>query len=69
MFGHYKVSVLDGGLPKWLAEGYPTVSGAAAEVEPCSFKAVYNPALVVDLNQMLQNFSTKEVQVCQYNCV
>ena len=28
-FGHENVSVLDGGLPKWLAEGYPTESGPA----------------------------------------
>ena len=26
-FGHDRVSVLDGGLPRWLAEGYPTESG------------------------------------------
>lgn len=30
--GHNAVSVLDGGLPKWLAEGRPTVAGAAASV-------------------------------------
>ena len=27
VFGHERVSVLDGGLPRWLAEGYPTESG------------------------------------------
>ncbi|KAH6582270.1 hypothetical protein BASA60_002032 [Batrachochytrium salamandrivorans] len=32
-FGHEKVSVLDGGLPKWLADGHPTVSGDTT-VEP-----------------------------------
>lgn len=26
-FGHERVSVLDGGLPKWRAEGYPTTAG------------------------------------------
>ena len=26
-FGHERVSVLDGGFPKWLTEGYPTESG------------------------------------------
>lgn len=31
VFGHNKVSVLDGGLPKWCAEGFPTESGPLKE--------------------------------------
>ena len=27
VFGHDMVSVLDGGLPKWISDGYPTESG------------------------------------------
>ena len=27
VFGHEMVSVLDGGLPKWITDGYPTESG------------------------------------------
>jgi len=27
VFGHEKVSILSGGLPDWLAEGYTTASG------------------------------------------
>lgn len=35
VFGHDKVSVLDGGLPKWTAEGGETVSGVTEAVEVC----------------------------------
>jgi thiosulfate/3-mercaptopyruvate sulfurtransferase len=27
LYGHERVSILDGGLPKWLAEGGPVQSG------------------------------------------
>ena len=33
VFGHDKVSVLDGGLPNWLNEGYPTESGENSLVQ------------------------------------
>ena len=63
VFGHCKVSILDGGLPKWLAEGYPTMSGPPGEVDTCPFKAMYNPALVMDMRQMMDNLSSKKMQV------
>ncbi|KAI0307584.1 thiosulfate sulfurtransferase [Multifurca ochricompacta] len=31
-FGHGKSSVLDGGLPRWEVEGFPTETGTAAEI-------------------------------------
>ena len=32
-FGHEQVSILDGGFPKWLAEGYPIESGPEKKTE------------------------------------
>jgi len=49
VFGHENVAVLDGGLPKWLAEGRPTVSGAAAARPVKSYVADFRPHLVRDL--------------------
>lgn len=30
-FGHQKSSILDGGLPRWVAEGFDTVGGTPGE--------------------------------------
>jgi thiosulfate/3-mercaptopyruvate sulfurtransferase len=46
VFGHDKVKVLDGGLPKWLAEGKPVESGAPPPAHPKTFIAEFHPELV-----------------------
>ena len=45
VFGHDNVAVLDGGLPKWQAEGRPIESGAP-KVTPKTFTAKLNPTMV-----------------------
>jgi thiosulfate/3-mercaptopyruvate sulfurtransferase len=45
LFGHEKAAVLDGGLPKWLAEGRATESGDAKSAAPTS----YTPDFRADL--------------------
>ncbi|MBW8268636.1 sulfurtransferase [Caldovatus aquaticus] len=37
LFGHERVAVLDGGLPKWRAEGRPVESGEPAPPRPAAF--------------------------------
>lgn len=44
-FGHNEVAVLNGGLPKWQAEGRPIASGAP-KVARKSFSAKLNPKIV-----------------------
>ncbi|WBV42174.1 3-mercaptopyruvate sulfurtransferase [Pseudoroseomonas cervicalis] len=39
LFGHERAAVLDGGLPKWQAEGRPTEGGAPAPATPQDFWA------------------------------
>ncbi|KAH6577264.1 hypothetical protein BASA61_003680 [Batrachochytrium salamandrivorans] len=59
-FGHEKVSVLDGGLPKWLADGHPTVSGDTT-VEP----AVYSGKVIPEI---IANFQRIEKTMMDHDC-
>jgi thiosulfate/3-mercaptopyruvate sulfurtransferase len=62
LFGHHDVAVLDGGLPKWRAEGRPL------ETVPPSpplrrFTARFDPALVRDKRALIENLATRREQV------
>jgi thiosulfate/3-mercaptopyruvate sulfurtransferase len=46
LFGHEKAAVLDGGLPKWLAEGHATESGDAKAAAPTSYTPDFRADLV-----------------------
>jgi thiosulfate/3-mercaptopyruvate sulfurtransferase len=46
LFGHEKTAVLDGGLPKWLAEGRTTESGDAKPATPTSYTPDFRADLV-----------------------
>jgi thiosulfate/3-mercaptopyruvate sulfurtransferase len=61
-FGHDDVALLDGGLPKWVAEGRPTDSHPAMPRER-HFSAHFNTMLVRDLEQMRRNVDSGREQV------
>ena len=63
LFGFDRVAVLDGGLPKWLAEGRPTESGEAAPVQPAAFTARKRPELIRSADQVLANIDARADQV------
>jgi thiosulfate/3-mercaptopyruvate sulfurtransferase len=46
LFGHHHAAVLDGGLPKWLAEKRPTEAGPPAAPAPGQFTADFEASLV-----------------------
>ena len=46
LFGHEKAAVLDGGLPKWLAEGRATETGDAKHAAPSSYTPDFRADLV-----------------------
>jgi thiosulfate/3-mercaptopyruvate sulfurtransferase len=62
IFGHDNVAVLDGGLPKWLAEGRPVTDRKEAP-KPESFQARFRPELVKALDQVRANIDAKGFQL------
>jgi len=62
VFGHDQVAVLDGGFPKWKAEGRPVESGAVTP-QPRRFAARLRPELVRDLGRIRANVDTRREQV------
>ncbi len=61
-FGAKNVFILDGGLPKWKAEGRPLQAGAV-ERAPRKFDAKLNAALVADVANVQSALSRKTAQV------
>jgi thiosulfate/3-mercaptopyruvate sulfurtransferase len=53
VFGHDDVAVLDGGLPKWLAEGRPVTTDEAA-ITSKVFSPGFRPEMVRDAGAVLQ---------------
>ncbi len=43
LFGHGKVFVLDGGLPRWRAEGRPLEHGSVLTPAPTHFTVMFHP--------------------------
>ncbi|XP_028455694.1 3-mercaptopyruvate sulfurtransferase [Perca flavescens] len=62
LFGHKLVSVLDGGMRNWLADGYP-VTADYSKPECTGFKATLNQSWVKSYEDVLENIGTKQVQV------
>lgn len=61
-FGHEAVTVLDGGLGKWKAEGRPLESGVPRPA-PRPFSAVLHKELVADLDRMLAILERRDAQI------
>jgi thiosulfate/3-mercaptopyruvate sulfurtransferase len=62
LFGHHDVAILDGGLPKWRAEGRP-LDTALPRPPRRRFTARFDPALVRDRRALIANLSTRHEQV------
>src|SRR5262245_31247913 len=61
-FGAEKVFILDGGLPKWKAEGRPLQTGAVKR-EPRKFKARLNAAAVAGVGDVQRALAENTAQV------
>jgi thiosulfate/3-mercaptopyruvate sulfurtransferase len=62
IMGAARVQVLDGGLPKWRAEGRPLETGEPAP-RPASFRPTFNPALVRDYEAVAAALEAGSAQV------
>ncbi|MEM9138265.1 MAG: 3-mercaptopyruvate sulfurtransferase [Pseudomonadota bacterium] len=62
LFGHEDVAVLDGGLPKWIAEGRPT-DDEPVDPRDRHFTARRNGAMVRDVTQMARAVKLGDEQI------
>jgi thiosulfate/3-mercaptopyruvate sulfurtransferase len=62
LYGHHNVALLDGGLPKWKAEGQP-LEAVVPKPSRRRFTARFDPALVRDKQALLDNLSIRREQV------
>ena len=59
VFGHDRASVLDGGLPKWRAEGHATEAGAPGPCPPGQFRPDLRATRLRGVGDMLANVATQ----------
>lgn len=62
IFGHDDVLVLDGGLPKWQAEGR-AVTAETTTLPPALFQSTFRPGLLANLQQMQEFSHTNTSQI------
>jgi len=63
VFGHDRVSVLDGGLPKWKREGRPVTGASSEPARGKRFSTRFRPDLVRSKEQLMANLRTHAEQV------
>jgi thiosulfate/3-mercaptopyruvate sulfurtransferase len=63
IFGHDKVSVLDGGLGKWKREGRPLAGAVSKPASGKRFTARFRPEMVRSKDQLLSNLKSHTEQV------
>lgn len=54
---------MDGGLPKWIASGYPVAKGPQRPIPVVSYTSTFNPALLRNLEQVKEAIGQKKEQV------
>jgi thiosulfate/3-mercaptopyruvate sulfurtransferase len=62
VFGAKNVLILDGGLPKWRAEGRPVEAGESKRA-PRRFEAEFNTAVVADVSDVQRALAQRSTQV------
>ncbi len=59
LFGHDRAAVLDGGLPKWVAEGRKTEEGAPAPAAPATFRPDFRATRLRGVGDILGNVASQ----------
>ena len=60
LFGHDHAAVLDGGLPKWRAEGHAIATGEPSVAVPADFRPDWRPTRVRGVGDMLANVGSRQ---------
>lgn len=60
IMGHDNISVLNGGLPDWVANGYSTVKDYKTAFEHGNFKVNFNAEAVISFEQITHNCKTQD---------
>jgi thiosulfate/3-mercaptopyruvate sulfurtransferase len=63
LFGHDNAAVLDGGLPKWRAEGRPIATGASEAPAPAIFRPDFRAARLRGIGDMLRDVGSGETLI------
>ena len=63
VFGHHEVSILDGGLPKWLDENHPVVKDPPPSHAPVKYNAKMRKDLVKNMEDVVKALRSKNAQV------
>ena len=63
LFGHDRAAVLDGGLPKWRAEGRRIETGDPGPATPAKFRPDFRPARLRGIGDILDNVTSQEALV------
>jgi thiosulfate/3-mercaptopyruvate sulfurtransferase len=63
LFGHDRAAVLDGGLPKWRAEGRKLEAGEPPPPAPAHFRADFRASRVRGLGDLRDNLASREALV------
>ncbi|XP_029204374.2 thiosulfate sulfurtransferase-like [Acropora millepora] len=63
LYGHENVSVLDGGLEKWISSGFETTNMMMKKKEG-DFTAKLNSKWIVKFEDMVENLTSRKAQVC-----
>lgn len=63
VMGHSKISVLDGGLPAWKAQGFRTTQALKMSYKQGDFKAQYNAEAIKRYEDIVSNIASNSYQV------
>ena len=59
LFGHDQAAVLDGGLPKWVAEGRPVEAGDPPAAAPAHFRPDFRASRLRGIGDIQENLGTR----------
>ena len=62
-YGHKNAKVLDGGWQGWVDAGHPVSYKKSAVSDNSIFKASANPELLVELDELRENYSNENWQI------